>query len=145
MKLNLGCGSDVRAGYENIDLVNPSNNPLIKIADARTISYENIEEIIAISLVDQIPWEELPSVLNAWRLNLMVGGEVFIQGTDYENFANDIYHGRLTPEQANSVAYGPGVKSMNSLFSMEVLLKQGGFSIMEKGIKSGLYYIRARK
>lgn len=145
MKLNLNAKDDIRVGYINICSENPKNNPDIIVADMSNLPYSQVEEILAIGAMEQLDYKYSIETLNHWYNTLKTGGSIFIQGCDYENMINDAFHQRLTTEQLNGILYNSNNKSIHSLSSMEKLLKEFSFRVVEKGIKNGIFYIRAIK
>ena len=79
LRLNLGCGADIREGYQNIDIRNLPDVDVI--ADIRNLSYRkgSVDEILAIDILEHVPHLETVNVLKAWVDLLKVGGLLIIQ------------------------------------------------------------------
>jgi len=79
LRLNLGCGSDIREGYQNIDVRNLPN--ITVIADIRNLPYreESVDEILAIDILEHVSYRETVNVLKKWVDLLKVGGSLIIQ------------------------------------------------------------------
>tara|TARA_R110000822_G_scaffold302891_1_gene427386 strand:+ start:1531 stop:2037 length:507 start_codon:yes stop_codon:yes gene_type:complete len=87
MKLNLGCASDVREGYNNVDL--HSKNPNVIISDVRDLSFVQdgeAEEVIAQDVLEHIPFQDSPACIKEWCRVLAPEGRIFIQTTNFEEF-----------------------------------------------------------
>lgn len=79
MKLNLGCGNDIEAGYINIDI---RDIPGAKKHDVRNLPYRGVDEIIALDVYEHISWRESESLIRHWVEVLKKGGRLIIQTTD---------------------------------------------------------------
>ena len=89
MLLNLGCGDDIRQGYDNIDI---RDLPGVIQADVRNLPYkpESIDEIRAADIYEHIPFAESQQLLNHWVSLLKPKGKLIIQGPSIENLARRI-------------------------------------------------------
>jgi len=77
-KLNLGCGKDVREGYENIDI---RDLPGTIKADVRDLPYPegSCDEILAMDILEHISHEETLATVAHWLSKLKSGGVLKIQ------------------------------------------------------------------
>lgn len=120
LRLNIGCGDDIREGWDNIDLY-PSGPGVIK-ADARKIPYyREADEILASHLLEHF-WLQgaMDAILN-WKQALKVGGKLHIivpdadfafklaleKGANY-NTIGDLVSWWATPEHIIYGADRPG-------------------------------------
>jgi len=80
MKLNLGCGKDVREGYENIDL-NSNDSRVTKANICKLEQYkdDSIEEILLFSVLEHLQNKDLRLALKEWNRVLKIGGTLNIQ------------------------------------------------------------------
>ena len=78
LKLNLGCGEDIREGYHNIDI---RNLPNVIVADVNDLPYENnsIDEILASDIYEHISHRKSLELLQHWSDLLKPGGVLIIR------------------------------------------------------------------
>ena len=81
IKLNLGCGNDIRSEYINIDKYNNTTNVDI-ISDIGDLPFENgiVDEIFNSHVFEHIPVDKIYGVVEEWRRVLRSGGylEMFV-------------------------------------------------------------------
>lgn len=79
LKLNLGCGQDIKEGYINIDIRRLPG--LDVIADICKLPFRNnsVDEIRAIDVLEHVPHLETVNVLKKWADLLKVGGVLILQ------------------------------------------------------------------
>jgi len=79
VRLNLGCGLDVRDGFINIDLY--SDDPRVVGMDIRNLKLpDNIaDQIIASDILEHFPHRETRSILKEWARVLKPGGNIIIR------------------------------------------------------------------
>lgn len=80
MKINLGCGEDIKEGYINIDIRNLPGVDVV--ADVRKLPFSkgSIDEIIALDIYEHISHNESQRMLVHWVSILKEGGLLFIKG-----------------------------------------------------------------
>jgi predicted SAM-dependent methyltransferase len=79
MKLNLGCGKDLKEGYINIDLY---DDPLVTKSDVKNLSFIQdavVDEIYAKDVLEHMSASDGEMALKEWSRVLKVGGKIFIQ------------------------------------------------------------------
>ena len=87
MKLNLGCATDIKEGYINIDL--NYKHPNVINEDISNISFvqENtVDEIYAKDILEHIPYDKAVDCLKIWHTWLKKDGILFIQTTNFIKF-----------------------------------------------------------
>ncbi len=84
MKLNVGCGKDIRAGYINID-INPCEGVDL-VCDASALPFENgsVEEITASDIIEHFSWRNVRGLIREWRRVLKYDGVMRIRTPDLE-------------------------------------------------------------
>ena len=78
LKLNLGCGEDIREGYHNIDI---RKLPNVIVADVTNLPYKNnsVDEIIASDVYEHISHTKSLEVLKHWYDLLKPGGGIIVR------------------------------------------------------------------
>lgn len=148
VKLNLGCGSDVRLGYINVD-VRPGDH--IMQANAFEITQDNqtveVEEILALNLIQYAGLGQLGDILKNWTDILLPEGTITIQAPDYELVMNHVVTGRLNIHQANELLFGAdcGYRGCYNLGTIALTLEDLQMEILEKTYVGYEMFIRARK
>ncbi len=149
MKVNLGCGQDVRLGYLNIDL-NPFN-PEVKKDDFKTLKNSNIEngsveEIIASNILGFISIHEVPAVISLWKEKMKAGGTLYISNVDYSVLGHAMALEQISTEDLNKMLFTEkGLTALYNLTSMDTLLRHLGFSVESKGYLENSFYIKVSK
>lgn len=79
LRLNLGCGSDIREGYQNIDIRSLPN--ISVVVDINRLPYRDnsVDEILALDVLEHAPRTETVNVLKEWAGRLKIGGLLIIQ------------------------------------------------------------------
>jgi ubiquinone/menaquinone biosynthesis C-methylase UbiE len=93
VKLNLGCGLDIRDGYINIDV--RKVHPKILVLDLekehlRSFPDNSAEEIIAKDFVEHLSWRVVEDFLRDCYRVLKSGGRMYIQVPDLEAIAKKV-------------------------------------------------------
>lgn len=86
LRLNLGCGADVKDGYINID-IRPIRSGLpgeIVQMDVREVetNFSEVDEILALDILEHLPRKEARGILQSWVRTLRVGGRIVIRSPD---------------------------------------------------------------
>jgi predicted SAM-dependent methyltransferase len=111
MKLNIGCGPDLRPGWLNVDSrrLYPEGATFcccdLLDLDAR-IDDNSCEEIAALDVLEHSSWRELDAVLTMLARKLRPGGVLFVQAPDLEKIAAAYLQGTLDHHGAQRLLYG---------------------------------------
>ena len=83
IKLNLGCGNDIKEGYVNIDLYSEKAD---KKCDIKYLPYENdsVDEILALHVIEHFDMKEGIEVLKEWYRVLKPNGKLVLETPDME-------------------------------------------------------------
>jgi predicted SAM-dependent methyltransferase len=102
--LNLGCGTDLQQGYDNIDI---RDLPHTIKADVRNLPYEpdSVDEIRAIDIYEHISFRESQELLNHWVSLLKPGGRLIIRGPSIEVLARNILISTSIEDIERSIAF----------------------------------------
>lgn len=135
VKLNLGCGNDIRLGYENIDLF-PVNKD-VKFGNFKNLSYQDasVQEVLAIDIIKYIPINEISNFFEKIYKVLVLNGTLYIESLDYNLLANSLAYEFTNIMQANQILYPQeknSVCAIYNLYNIEKLLTQLGFKVVSK-------------
>lgn len=91
MKFNLGCGSDIRPGYRNVDF-RPGQG--IEVVDLSKLPWpfpdQEAEEVLMLDFLEHFPYAKADLLLDeAWRI-LRPGGVIEVQVPDFEHCARAV-------------------------------------------------------
>lgn len=88
MKLNLGCGPDIRSGYVNVDL---RHGPGVLQHDLSKFPWpwrdNSVDEILMLDFLEHFPYRQTKTVLSEVSRILKAGGFVDIQVPDFYHCA----------------------------------------------------------
>jgi len=74
MKLNLGCGSDIRDGYINIDVRKTSEKTLVVDIEKdllKAFPDNSVDEIIAKDFIEHISWRRVEDLIKDIHLSIL--------------------------------------------------------------------------
>lgn len=143
MKLNLGCGPDIKDGYLNIDTCALDNR--VVVADIRNLPYDKntIEEIYAKDILEHLSLNDAIQAINNWSKICKSGARLFIQTICIDLMIEAYSNGIWSIEVLNYMLFAGknwvnGIskpedyhKSCYSKSLLEFILKQNNF-IIEK-------------
>ena len=92
MKLNLGCGDDIKEGYINVDFRKTSAVVLECDLSKRPWPFddESADEILMLDFLEHFGWNHTDDILTeAWRI-LKPGASLVIQVPDFEQLSNAV-------------------------------------------------------
>jgi SAM-dependent methyltransferase len=98
LKLNLGCGKRVLAGYKNYDLY--VCHPQITKIDIRKLPHETgtVDEILAEDILEHFPRLEWKQVLAEWMRTLKPGGRIQLQFPEMPSLVEQLLKARTAEE-----------------------------------------------
>lgn len=109
LRLNLGCGADVKSGFVNIDKYN-LHSPDVKKLDITDLSGEfeagSVDEIYAKDVLEHISFLETEKVLASWVSLLKKGGKMTIQVPDVKKQAQCLLDGTWSPAVYTYMVFG---------------------------------------
>lgn len=79
MKLNLGCGKDIREGYLNIDMYASDGVDIICDVSNLPLKDNSADEIIASDILEHFSWRKVRNVIREWRRVLTHYGRIWIR------------------------------------------------------------------
>ena len=97
MKLNLGCGTDYREGYCNIDhRENIHCDQLWDLQDPLPFPAASIEQILAYDILEHFPPNVGNALLTQWINLLQPGGTLICRVPDLRRLAEMYLHGEMS-------------------------------------------------
>lgn len=107
MKLNLGCGKDVREGFVNVDMHNDAADVKSEMREyMKTLSDNSVEHILASHVVEHIPFHEVPHFLEICHRVLQPGGLLEIVCPDIDWWIENYVRGIVPIEQLETMVFG---------------------------------------
>lgn len=108
IKLNLGCGSDIKAGFFNIDIRTLTGVDFV--ADITNIDdlVQNgtVEEINAYDVLEHFPCVLVPRILRNWVVKLKPRGKIIIRVPDLGKILTCFKNGELTIFESQRLVFG---------------------------------------
>jgi glycosyltransferase involved in cell wall biosynthesis/ubiquinone/menaquinone biosynthesis C-methylase UbiE len=124
LKLNLGCGSDIRESYQNIDLFVVGDD-IIKM-DALELEYADneVDEILAKDLLQYLPMNETELALQEWARVLKPGGLLELECSSLKLLTKAMTEEDWDIDDAAHIFYGrqshPGDYVLNAFDSEKI-------------------------
>jgi len=136
MKLNLGCGPDIKEGYINIDLRNLPGVDIVANIDNLPFENNDIDEIYACDVLEHVSHLKTVEILTHWYKKLKVGGLLFIQSPCLELLCKYALNARDIRTKIVAIArfYGGQDYSTNYHYTtidpdvLSYYLKEAGFT-----------------
>lgn len=155
MRLNLGCGNDVRTGYINVDRLPISAPPeLFKLGDIQTIDWltedKTVEEIVALDCLEYLPLAIIPQTLANWANKLVQGGIIKILIPDCHSIAKSFTNGQFNLYEFAQMILGTqqdGDIRMSVIDTATLIdiLHNVGLTVITKRYDGVAFYVEAQK
>ena len=156
MKLNLGCGNDIRSGYINIDRLPPGQVPpdVYRQGDIQTLDWltedETVEEIIALDCIEYLPTDMVGQALVNWAQKLMAGGTLKILMPDCHAIAKAFAQGQFSLQEFSQMVLGTQESGDSRLSVMDTAtlldsLQNVGLTVSLKRYEGVAIYVEAVK
>lgn len=106
LKLNLGCGNDVRKGFLNLDLF--SDDPNVIYMDVRNLRFDDgsVDQILASDILEHFSHREISSILNEWSRVLKPDGSLIIRCPNLRLQVDAYVRGDWNAEIASYMIFG---------------------------------------
>lgn len=156
MKLNLGCGADIRIGYINVDQTpqNQISPDIYRQGDMQSLDWlaenETVEEIVAIDCLIYLHNSILEQTIYNWSQKLVAGGVLKILVPDCHAIAKSFYQGQFNLKEYSQMIFGTqidGDNRMSMIDSMTLIsiLEKVGLTISLKRYEGIAIYVEATK
>lgn len=156
MKLNLKCGSDIRAGYVNIDREPANQVPpdLYKQGEVNSLDWlvedEKVDEIVAIDCIEYLPTDTIKGSLANWAKKLISGGTLKILVPDCHAVAKAFWQGQLSLPEYLQITFGTQKGNDNRVTAIDTvtlldILREIGLTISLKRYEGIAIYVEATK
>ena len=157
MKLNLGCGNDMRVDYINIDLRPNPGLPADQYQQGDMVNLDwlcgdgTVDEILALGVVQCVPTTGVGLCVRNWMVKLKKEGTLKIAVPDIIGIANAYAKGQMALSDFIKLMYGQqehehdffrcGIDRSN----LRGLIEQHGATITVIRISDGMLYMEAIK
>ncbi len=106
MRLNLGCGEDVRPGYLNCDARALDGVDVVCDASRLPFAEDSFEAVLALDLLEHFSWRRTTEVLGEWRRVLVPGGRLEVKVPNLHTLMAAYLQGQIPFRELVRVAYG---------------------------------------
>jgi hypothetical protein len=108
MKLNLGCGTDIKPDFVNIDIRHtPGVNLISDVSNLDDLYQDNsVDEIHAYDLLEHFSFLITRKVLSNWISKLKPGGTIIVRVPDLEKILDRFVNGNLPAFEAQRLVFG---------------------------------------
>jgi hypothetical protein len=151
MKLNLGCGDNIIQGYTNIDLM-PKNSNVTRgnFTNLSMIQDGSVEEILALNVIEYLPFTQVGSVLQHWVQKLQSGGTLYVESIDLNVLGTMMAYDQIGIDVINKILYlnaGQGMtpQGLYNMTAIESHLNSIKCKTDVKGFKDYKFYLRVIK
>lgn len=156
MRLNLGCGSDVRTGYINVDILPQSNvsSDIYRQGNINSLDWlvedGTVEEIIAIDCLEYLPTNGIEQALINWANKLSSDGTLKIMVPDCHAIAKAFVLGQFNLKEYSQMTLGTQEGNDNRLSVIDTdtllrILQNVGLTISLKRYEGVAIYVEATK
>lgn len=156
MKLNIGCGTDIRSGYVNIDRLPPGqiSSDVYKQGDIQSLDWMTedgtVDEIVALDCLEYLPTNAIKQALTNWANKLIVGGILKILVPDCHAIAKSFTQGQFSLQEYSQMIFGTQEGNDNRLSIVDAVtllstLQEIGLTISLKRYEGVAIYVEAVK
>ena len=157
MRLNLGCGEDVRpVGYINVDRFPQGQIPpeVYRQGDFTSLDWiaedGTVEEIVALDCLEYLPTSQVKNTLANWVDKLSSGGTLKILVPDCFAIARAFAQGQFNLEDYLKMTFGTQIENDSRLSAIDTItlcaiLEGMGLTITSKRFEGVAVYLEATK
>jgi len=153
MKINLGCGQDIRSGFVNVDRF-PGKLDNYKQGDIQSLDWltedSTVDKILALDCLEYLPEKKVKSTVENWASKLSVGGVIKILVPDCHLVAKSFHQGQLSLQEYQTIMFGTQEHDDDRLSvidsaTLSEMLKDCGLTISLKRYEGIAIYLEAVK
>ena len=156
MKLNLGCGNDMRSGYINVDKMPQGKMPqdTYRQGDISSLDWltedASIEEIVALDCLEYLTVSVMKSALLNWAQKLTQGGVLKILVPDCHAVAKAFALGQFNLPEYSTIMFGTQESGDDRRSAIDTntlleILAEAGLTISLKRYDGVAVYVEAVK
>lgn len=156
MKINLGCGEDIRSGYVNIDRIQNNQIPqdIYRQGEINSLDWlvedAKVDEIVALDCLEYLPTGVISGALANWVKKLIPGGVLKIMVPDCHAVAKAFSQGQLSLPEYLQITFGTQENGDNRLTAIDTItlldiLREIGLTISLKRYEGVAIYVEATK
>lgn len=156
MKINLGCGNDVRQGYVNIDRMPQGqvSPDLYRQGDISSLDWltedGTVDEMVALDCLEYLPTNVLKQTLINWAKKLLAGGVLKVLIPDCFAIAVSFSQGQFNLAEFSKMILGTQEGNDNRLSVIDQAtlistLQEIGLTISLKRYEGVAFYVEATK
>ena len=106
MKLNLGCGTDTRKGWHNVDIREGDGVDLVCDVSSLPFDDNSIEKIYASDVLEHIMYADVPAALKEWHRVLARKGTITIKVPSLSTIATNYVRHTIDTKEFVRLVYG---------------------------------------
>lgn len=106
IRLNLGCGTDIRRGYVNIDVRALPGVAVVSSVEKLDYADGSVDEVYARDILEHFPIGKTVPVLREWLRVLKPGGKLTVRCPDLRTICHRYMHGQHTAAWTAKLLYG---------------------------------------
>jgi len=156
MRLNLGCGNDIRSGYINVDRLPPGQVPpeMYRQGDIQSLDWltedDTVDEIVALDCIEYLPANVIKHAVTNWSQKLITGGTMKILMPDCHAIAKAFVQGQFNLSEFSQMIFGTPEANDSRLSAIDALTLLGilqdiGLTVTTKRYEGVALYVEVIK
>jgi predicted SAM-dependent methyltransferase len=108
LKLNLGCGTDIKEGFLNIDIRTLEGVGLVMDVSNLDSHFtdDSVDEIDAYDVLEHFSFTRTTDILKNWISKLKSGGKIIVRVPDLQKILTELTTSKLPIFEAQRLVYG---------------------------------------
>jgi len=156
MKLNLGCGNDIRSGYINIDRMPQGQAPsdVYRQGDIQSLDWlvedGMVDEIVALDSIEYLPTAIVKTSMVNWAQKLSPGGIMKLLVPDCHAISKSFALGQFSLKEFSHMIFGTQENNDNRLSVLDAatllsILKEIGLTVSLTRYEGVAFYVEVIK
>ena len=155
IKLNLGCGSDIKEGFINVDMRKDIKADVVVDLSVDILPFEDneIDEILAKDILEHFSWRDTDRIFADWIRVLKIGGKIELMVPNFKAHYELFMKGKTDPRYKGAWGYfvanvfggqdyeGNFHKTMFNADEIESLFERSGLDMIKMDVAKR--YIKA--